>query len=81
MASAGEILNIIKQLDDNNRVVLIICHNPGITDLANFLDSTYIENIPTSGIIGFTFDGYWKDLNKNCCKSLFFDFPKKDSNH
>lgn len=77
LASSHYILKIFQELDENTTNVLIVCHNPGITELANYLGNDFIENIPTSGIVGFSFEGRWKDLLENCCKLLFFDYPKK----
>lgn len=77
LASDSEILEIINQFEERYQSVIIVCHNPGITDLANYLNEIFIENIPTTGIVGFSFDGNWSDLGSKSCSMLFFDFPKK----
>ena len=77
LASYSEILEIINGIEERYRSVIVVCHNPGITDLANYLNDLFIENIPTTGIVGLAFDGSWKDLGYKSCKMLFFDYPKK----
>ena len=75
--SSYEILNYINQIDDIYNNVLIVCHNPGITNLANYLSDVFIENIPTTGIVGFSFDNSWKEIKEKSCAFLFFEYPKK----
>ena len=53
-ASSYEILKCINQIDDIYCNVLIVCHNPGITNLTNYLSDFLIPNIPTTGIVGFS---------------------------
>ncbi|MCU0342904.1 MAG: histidine phosphatase family protein [Ignavibacterium sp.] len=77
LASDREILGIINQFEERYRSVIVVCHNPGITDLANYLNDFFIDNIPTTGIVGLTLNGNWSDLGNKSCKMLFFDYPKK----
>jgi phosphohistidine phosphatase len=77
LASGFNILKIIRELEEDYKNILIVSHNPGITDLANYLGDNFIENIPTSGVAGFSFKGYWRDIEEKSCGFLFFDFPKK----
>jgi phosphohistidine phosphatase len=75
--SRYEILKCINQLDNIYNNVLIVCHNPGITNLANYLSDYLIDNIPTAGLVGFTFDNNWNAIKEKSCSFLFFDYPKK----
>ncbi len=77
LASSDTILKEIYSLDEVYKNVLIVCHNPGITEVVNFLGNYFINNIPTAGMSGFVFNDFWKKLNNNNCKLLFFDYPKK----
>lgn len=77
LASSTTILNRIKILDESYKNILVVSHNPGITDLVNYLGDAFVENIPTTGFIGFWIDEKWKNLCKNCGKLIFFDYPKK----
>ena len=76
-ASSYNILNCIHQIEDNCNNIIVVCHNPGITNFANYLSDYFIENIPTTGIVGFSFDKNWKNLKEKSCSFLFFDYPKK----
>ncbi len=52
------------ELDDKYKTVLMIAHNPGITQLANEFSVDFIGNIPTSGIFKVDFDiKKWKEIN------------------
>lgn len=75
--SSYEILKCINQMDDIYNNALIVCHNPGITNIANYLSDFLIENIPTTGIVGFSFDNDWKAIKEKSCLFIFFDYPKK----
>lgn len=77
LADPQTILDFACKTDDQVHSVLMVGHNPGLTDLSNFFLTEPIDNIPTSGIVGLHFDiDYWPDiLNKRPVKS-FFDYPK-----
>jgi phosphohistidine phosphatase len=64
-------------IDEKSNNVLLVAHNPGITNLANKLGEHRIENIPTAGMIGFSFDGEWKNFTNEKCKFLFYEYPNK----
>lgn len=77
-ASSNVILNTIHNINEDYRSVLIVTHNPGITNIANLLSEFCIENIPTTGIISFTFNDNWKEIKYKSCNFHFYDYPKKD---
>lgn len=76
-ASAGDILDIIKSCNDQYGTVLIIAHNPGITDAFYRLCNVRIDNVPTAGVgvIRFKEDSF-KDLKLFDGKLVFFTYPK-----
>jgi phosphohistidine phosphatase len=58
--------------------IAIFSHNPGITDFANLLTSTRIDNIPTCGIFAVKADcDKWKNFKEAEKEFWFFDYPKK----
>ncbi|HCY75559.1 MAG TPA: phosphohistidine phosphatase [Ignavibacteriales bacterium] len=77
LADKEQILKVLTSLDEQYKNVMIVGHNPGITNTANLLSEFSIENIPTTGIIGFLYEGNWKDIKEKKCTFLFFDYPKK----
>ena len=76
-ASYNDILEVINLIDDKYQNVLLVCHNPGITDLANYISNYFIENISTSGMVGLSTSIRWKNISENGCSFLFYDYPKK----
>ncbi|MEO8446169.1 MAG: histidine phosphatase family protein [bacterium] len=78
MADASDMLEMIKAIDDKNKTVFIVSHNPEITYFANSLTNYGVDNIPTSGVFGIEFNtDNWNeaDFGKGIFKS--FDYPKK----
>ena len=76
-ASYKEILKVINLIDDKYQNVLLVCHNPGITNLVNYISDYFIENISTSGIVGLSTNSSWKNINENGCSFLFYDYPQR----
>jgi len=76
---AGEdvFYEVVENINDKYECVALFSHNPGITDFANTLTLTRIDNIPTSGIFAVSVDAKkWKDFRAAPKNFLFFDFPK-----
>lgn len=68
----------LKDLRDQEEVVLLFGHNPGLTEFANALAEESIDNIPTCGIVSIELNiKKWKDATFGCGKMIFFDFPKR----
>src|SRR5690606_23560775 len=78
-ADAQEILKVIGRQDDAVESLMVFGHNPGFTDLVNFLKYDYnIDNLPTCGIVAFNIETTsWKNIKKGKAEQLFFDYPKK----
>jgi len=75
-SSSTELLNIIKSFDDKYNSVMMFGHNPGFTMLNNYLTDSYIDNIPTCGIVGIQFNSSWKKINGGSGKAFVFIYPK-----
>lgn len=73
-----DVLEAIWGLDDNLSSVMMVFHNPAITDLVNELSGQSIENIPTSGlaVLGFNVDK-WSKVQTGSGELIKFDYPKK----
>lgn len=62
---------------DEARTVFLVAHNPGITYFANeTAPGLNIDNIPTCGMVGISFDADWSDYAVAKHSLLFFDYPK-----
>lgn len=76
-ASEEELINILSELQDTQKTVMLFGHNPGFTNFANALLSEHIMNIPTCGVVAGKLNiQSWKEINNGCGKLVFFDFPK-----
>jgi phosphohistidine phosphatase len=76
-ADEDTLLSVIRLTNDKHDVVLLFGHNPGLTDFANELATTNIDNIPTCGIVACKFQiDSWKEVDWGKGQLLFFDFPK-----
>ena len=83
-ASADTILSVLAKLKDHTGeeedVVLLFGHNPGITEFANALLNVGIDNMPTCAVVGATLDiDSWADISFGCGKLDSFEYPKKDN--
>ncbi|MBI5661104.1 MAG: histidine phosphatase family protein [Ignavibacterium album] len=79
LASYMKILKIIKQIENKINCAIIVGHNPGLTDLQNYLCNEEIDNIPTSGIVSMSTIKEWIDVESKDFELVFFEFPKKIS--
>ncbi len=76
LASPKEIIKQIQETNNSVNELMIVAHNPGVTQVVNFLAKEHFENIPTSGMACILFDiESWSDL-KNNGKLGFFIYPK-----
>jgi phosphohistidine phosphatase len=76
-ASEANFAQVVASLPDDANVVAIFSHNPGITDYANSLTASRIDNIPTSGIFAVKADvDDWKNFSSASKELWFFDYPK-----
>jgi phosphohistidine phosphatase SixA len=55
-ASVENLLEILATQDVGFNSILIVGHNPGLTDLANFLVPGLTDNIPTCGFVSVVVD-------------------------
>ena len=76
---AGErvFFDVINKASNDHKCIAIFSHNPGITDFANLLTDTRIDNIPTCGVFAINVDcKKWKDFAEAKKEFWFFDYPK-----
>lgn len=75
-ASPLEIISTIRKAPDCNTLA-VFGHNPGFTSAANSLANTLIDNIPTCGMVGISFEiHHWKEIKEGKGQLLFFYYPK-----
>lgn len=76
-AEPATLLELIRGFEQNWRHVMIVGHNPGLTDLGNLLADGVIDNLPTCGllVIDFAVDR-WTEIAPRGGTLKLFDFPK-----
>lgn len=78
-ASVPELLTVIADQGEACDHLMIVGHNPGLTDLANYLSPNLTDNLPTAGIVTVTSDRDDWDLKGNPRTNLIYhDYPKKN---
>jgi phosphohistidine phosphatase len=78
LASPGELLLLLAEIDDGIESLLLIGHNPGLTELANrLLPFLRLDNLPTTGVLAIDCDATsWKRIDRADLSLRFYDFPK-----
>lgn len=73
------IMQWLSDLPEDFEEVVIVGHNPALTDLVNNLSGEQLENIPTCGYVQLTSEGCltWADIQDNTFIMQVFLTPKK----
>lgn len=79
LADSAKLHRIVAALDDRYGDVMLIGHNPGLTDFVNrLLPSQDIDNVPTAGIVTIDFPlERWAELGPHGAELVCFDYPKR----
>jgi phosphohistidine phosphatase len=73
----GAFYDVIRDVDNEVESIALFSHNEGITEFANMLTETRVDNIPTSGVFAIKADcDYWMKFREAKKEFWFFDFPK-----
>ena len=80
LASSGHLLNLIKHQDDNIDSIMLVGHNPALTDFFNDLCATArLDNMPTCCVAELIIDiSSWSDLEFGKAELQEIDYPKKE---
>jgi phosphohistidine phosphatase len=78
LASPESLLTVVRALGGDAAHVMVVAHNPGITDCANRLSAgEQIDNMPTCATFTATFDlNDWGDLDWGSGQDVEFDYPR-----
>jgi len=78
LASPDTLLRCVHATPDALGSVMLVAHNPGLTDFANALTGQHIDNLPTCGLYCADFSiRRWIDLTPGSGDFVCFDYPKK----
>jgi len=78
LASRERLLTIIAKQDEGFNHLMIVGHNPGLTDLVNYLVPNLTGNLPTCGVVSVGIETETWDLRGDLkIELLVHDYPKK----
>lgn len=72
-AAPRDVLEIICSFPEELGTIMVVGHNPTMTDLANRFADSPIDNVPTCGVLTVEVSS-WQDAHRG--RLLDFDFPK-----
>ncbi len=76
-ADVDELLALIRALPDTAGSVLLVGHNPTITDTANALSPTSFKELPTAAVVCLKFaTEQWAEASKVTAEYYFYDYPR-----
>jgi phosphohistidine phosphatase len=72
-----DLLNLISRQENTCQSVMVVGHNPTITDLVQILISEQVPEMDTCSVYGLTLDiSAWGAVSDSCARKLFFESPK-----
>ena len=78
-ADVAGLLTIIRALPDAAESVLLVGHNPTITDTANALSPSRLNEMPTAAVVCLKFSaGQWAGVGQANAEFYFYDYPKNN---
>ncbi len=72
------LIEILQGLDDNIGNVIMLGHNPGFSELGEWLTADAPDWLPTCGVLELELPiDRWRQAEAGCAKLLVYDYPKK----
>lgn len=79
LASLDEILDVIVAQENGFNNLMLVGHNPGLTEFANYLVPGLTTNLPTAGVVSVEIDqDGWCLYEQPPTKLLVHDWPRKN---
>lgn len=77
LAGTEVFFSVVENADAAADCIALFSHNSGITDFANKLTNSRVDNIPTCGIFAISVKAKsWKEFRDAEKEFWFFDYPK-----
>ena len=77
-AGVNSLLDVVAEQDEGFNSIMLVGHNPGFTDLANYLSPGLTGNLPTCGVVSVSLAcDDWKIRDCVPGEILVHDWPKK----
>lgn len=79
-ASVRQLLDCVRATEDGVGHLMLVAHNPGITDLANQLTGSRIDEMVTCAVLGADLEiTSWHETRPGCGRVRYYDYPKNPS--
>ena len=79
-AALETLIELMYSLDDEIDQVVMVGHNPGFSELGQWLTSAAPDWLPTCGLLELELPiDSWADTEENCAKRLSYDYPKRST--
>ena len=67
------VINFLKNVNEDYQNVMIFGHNHAFTSICNIFGDTYIDNLPTSGLVVIDFDvDTWSNIDNGTTRFTIF---------
>ena len=77
LASLDTLLDTVVAQDEGFNNLMLVGHNPGLTEFANFLVPGICDNLPTAGIFSVEIEtDDWSLYARPATKLAVYDYPK-----
>jgi phosphohistidine phosphatase len=77
LASLDDLIDVVAAQDQGFNSLMLVAHNPGMTDFANYLSPGLTNNLPTAGVVSVLIDrNDWLLYERPRTKLILHDFPK-----
>ena len=78
LASLDELLDTVLAQDNGFNSLMVVGHNPGMTDFANYLVPGLTDNLPTAGVVAVQFEqDDWSLYERPETELITYDYPKR----
>ncbi|MBX2978811.1 MAG: histidine phosphatase family protein [Flavobacteriales bacterium] len=78
LASVNALMHLICKQPTQVKKLMLFGHNPGFTDLVEYLATAEIGNLPTAGIVRIDFPvDDWKMVSRDLGTLVWMDVPKR----
>lgn len=82
LAGVERLLDLVAEQDTGFNSIVVVGHNPGLTEFANYLLPDVTDNIPTCGMVSLNIDtDDWDLRQKKAAELILYDYPKNNSSN
>jgi len=78
LASHKDIVNVVENIDDKQSCVMLVGHNPGMTEVVEYYIGQSFQAMPACSVAAIGFDvAGWNEIMAGSGKLLDFEYPGK----